>query len=300
MTRAIRLQGLAFCMLAAAVMRWSVEHDVDQSRESLLFIAIAISLFGVPHGALDPLLASREFSLTSAWRWAAFGAVYAALAASVIAVWWWQPTAFLTIFLIISALHFSGDPAPGTARITRTLFGACILVLPAWRHEATVALLFAQLTNPSTAALITPALHVLAFPVFVVTLICAAAELRGSALTALEVTMAVILMAVAPPLIAFTTYFCTMHGARHLLRTVQADLAHSSPRQLASLIAPVAVVSGGAVWLVTMGEATSVDARVIRLLFVGLAALTVPHMLLIEPRRFRRPTDVRAPMQIGA
>ena len=105
-------------------------------------------------------------------------------------------------------------------------------------------------------------------------------------LTALEITAVSGLALLTPPLVAFTVFFCGMHSARHILRT--ADYSGRSEVRLLAVAAllpmlGVLAASAGAWYFL---QDTALDARVIQIVFVGLAALTVPHMALVERVRF--------------
>ena len=110
---------------------------------------------------------------------------------------------------------------------------------------------------------------------------------RGHVLVAAEAAATVIVAVTAPPLVGFTVYFCGMHSARHLLRT--ADRVQLSWRQLALLAClPLVgtVATGFLAWRLLAH--LPMDVVMIRVVFIGLAALTVPHMAIVERARFAR------------
>ena len=77
-----------------------------------------------------------------------------------------------------------------------------------------------------------------------------------------------------------------MHGARHILRSASL-MPRTGARLALECVGPmVAVVIAGALaW--RFGGVMEADSGVVRILFVGLAALTAPHMALVEPVRLR-------------
>lgn len=98
--------------------------------------------------------------------------------------------------------------------------------------------------------------------------------------------LAVVLLALsATPLIAFTAYFCGMHSARHVIRTYHYANQTSLGLLVSVAAAPMllVLVAASTVWLFLDHSAPS--QSVTRFLFVGSAALTVPHMLLVEQVR---------------
>ena len=121
----------------------------------------------------------------------------------------------------------------------------------------------------------------------IITVLVLAAIFEGSRnwLTGLEVVAVGALSLFAPPLIAFTVFFCAMHSARHILRTTIYAGRSSVLYLLAASAAPMIAVIIAAVFAWRFLGNTPVDARIIQIVFVGLAALTVPHMALVEQVR---------------
>lgn len=278
MSRAERVQGCVFCLGALGAVGLSLLGRLSPAVE-LWAVAAAVVVFGVPHGALDPVLARARAQWTAA-RWAGFWLGYAALAALVVAVWAGAPALFLAGFLLVSAAHFAGDPAPGAPWPVRVLHGGAPLVLPAFLHGAEVEGLFALLAGPGAAAAAVAVLAPLSGPWLVACLCMAIVRRRADPWGSGELLCLALLATVAPPLVGFAVFFCLCHSARHVLRTAEGVGAPVS-RILLQTAAPMAVVVGGgaAAWLLLDG--VPVDARVMQVVFVGLASLTVPHMLVV-------------------
>jgi hypothetical protein len=105
---------------------------------------------------------------------------------------------------------------------------------------------------------------------------------KDQLLGALEIGCVVILSVTATPLVSFTLFFCGMHSARHILRTIDYS-GRASKRVLlmAGLLPMIGVlIVSAAAWYFLKG--VPLEARIIEIVFVGLAALTVPHMILVE------------------
>lgn len=277
-----RRQGLIFgcaaCLAAAAA--GALGRCPPQFE--LIVLAALILVLGVPHGAMDTLFAQRLYGLRTVWDWTRFTVGYLVLAGLVVAAWSWAPTAFLVGFLLISVAHFSGDPAEGTPWISRILYGGAVLVLPAGLHQAEMSGLFAQLVGPESASAVMPVLGWLVWPWALGLLVAIGERSVRDRLTAFELAAVGILSFVAPPLLAFTLFFCGMHGARHILRAFRYS-GRDSWRFLGwvALLPMIGVGLGSAAAWYFLQDAP-LDARVVQIVFVGLAALTVPHMVLVE------------------
>jgi len=124
-------------------------------------------------------------------------------------------------------------------------------------------------------------------------LVGAAFALRRRPTDALEILLAATLALVAPPLVFFVLYFCALHSARHLRHGFAEERGGG---RLALLITVVYTV----VPILAVGILTAVFAGdfapggslasdwIIRLVFIGLAALTVPHMMVIAVSELRQ------------
>ncbi len=278
----LRLQGLVFCCGAILLAAMAASLGQISSQIELLVIASLILVLGVPHGALDTIFASQIYGIDSLRGWICFGSIYLLLSALVVGIWLLQPAIFLLAFLFISAFHFSGDPVEGTPWPTRALYGGAVVILPAALHAVETARLFSLLAGESAADLVMPWLGLLSWPWLLGLILAAIQRSRTDWLTALELFSVATLSVLAPPLLSFTLFFCTMHSARHILRTINYSAQSSRLFVLAAALLPmfgVLIVSLIAWYFL---QSTPLDARIVQIVFVGLAALTVPHMALVE------------------
>jgi len=285
-TAVLRGQGFAFSLAAMLVAASSVLLERPERWVELAAVAVAVALFGVPHGGLDTVFARQLHGLRGLRDWGVFVLSYSLLAAAVVGVWLVAPVAFLLGFLLISAVHFSGDPQASTRGVSRALYGGAGIVLPTGLHGDEVGELFGLLAGTEAAGLVTPVLAALALPWLAALAIAAVAEAARSPRTSMEFLAVGALMLLAPPLTAFAVFFCGMHSARHILRTFDwAARPGRWPMMASGLLPTLAVMVGGAaIWW--WRDDVPFDAQVVQLVFVGLAALTVPHMALVERVRF--------------
>jgi Brp/Blh family beta-carotene 15,15'-monooxygenase len=101
----------------------------------------------------------------------------------------------------------------------------------------------------------------------------------------IELLSVALLLTLAPPLFGFTLFFCGMHSARHVLRTRDYSHAGTLRSLLGVALLPMAVTASGVAVAWWLSDGVPLDIRLAQLLFVGLAALTVPHMILVEQVR---------------
>jgi Brp/Blh family beta-carotene 15,15'-monooxygenase len=147
----VRTQGLIFSIVALLLALLSTQFTLSESLPLLLILSIIILLFGVPHGALDPIFAQRIFGVSGLFGWALFAILYVGLAACVVLFWYVFPVVWLVCFLLISVWHFSADLAPGTLRLARLSYGSAVIVLPVFRFSNELTVLFSFLIDTSAS-----------------------------------------------------------------------------------------------------------------------------------------------------
>jgi beta-carotene 15,15'-dioxygenase len=289
---AVRWQGLAFCLACGLAIPTQYAMGRYEPQTELLAVAIIIVVLGVPHGALDSVFAEQLYKVRTVRDWALFGLAYAMPVAAVVAIWHWLPLVFLIGFLAISAVHFSGDPENGTPWLVRIFYGGAPVIFPALFHFAEVEALFRLLTELQTAAQVTDVLHLLAWPWLLGLVVTIAIQWKQDRFGALETAVVAAVTALMPPLVGFALFFCGMHSARHILRTAARFTTIPLSTLLRATIFPMVVtlVTAAVCWGL-LRDAT-ISEQIMQLLFVGLAAVTVPHMMLVDTARWAR---MRAP-----
>lgn len=271
-------------------------------------LVLVVALLGLPHGAADVLVARRAFRprLGRIWQ-PLFAVAYLGPAAGVIVLWWQAPLVALAGFLLIAIWHFGeGDaPAPvGAGRcvgraMSIMLHGALPVAAPIVLRPAEVAVAFAALIPGHGAETVTATLTWLGVPLGVLLAALPAwlaiAWLRGrdmgerqAAAGSLGESLLLIgLFAALPPPLAFAAYFGLWHAPRHSLELAAAldpaDPARGLADSLRAAIGPtlMTIAAATAAWLVLAAHGPP-TAAALQTVFIGLAALTVPHMLL-EP-----------------
>jgi Brp/Blh family beta-carotene 15,15'-monooxygenase len=282
MNTLLRKQSTLFCIVALAIAAFAPLLPPIDNTAGLLIVGSFILLLGVPHGALDPVFASQLYGIHSAGGWFIFGLCYSVVAGLVVLFWLAAPTPFLLIFLVASAVHFSGDLDPKVPMLTKVLYGGAMVVLPALLHPAAIESLFTMLVGTPGAHGITHCLQWLAWP-WLTGLTLAAINLRRRlARPALELATLGCLVLAAPPLYAFTVFFCLMHGARHILRTVVYAGDIPARRLIAVNALPMTLVFAALILVATHVVRQPFNVTIVRTIFVGLAALTAPHMAMVE------------------
>jgi Brp/Blh family beta-carotene 15,15'-monooxygenase len=262
------------------------------SNASLLAIA-AILLIGVPHGGLDGAVARRVGWPGGAVPWILFHLIYLLLAASVAALWWLYPLPSLIFFLLISALHFgSSDIRHINAPSARSSWvpliahsGLVVIAIPVFQSTA-VEPLFALLVGADNSLWLLKQIDFLLLPwaaCLTAYLIYSVYQPRWRT-ALLNLGLLTCLAYLLPPLVSFALYFCLWHSRSHMQRIWQS-LALDKRRRSAIetlVYSLLAYIAAGLYFALQRETGSAPTAMLVQLTFIGLAALTVPHMLLID------------------
>ena len=248
-----------------------------------------IVMIGLPHGAYDGAVAIHLGIIKRFSSFVKFMIIYVALAALVVAIWMIAPIISLIIFLTISMLHFgAGDikNGQGVLGFSEALaHGGLAIVGISQFHRSEVDEIFSYLINSDTTY-VWLAIDILTVATIFAIITCALQALNNSkwSVTVLELLLLGIIYAVAPPLLGFAIYFCCVHSARHFRKiyaSIKQSVSTTSIRNQAILFTSISWIAAGiAFWM--FADFANPGPTIMRITFIGLAALTVPHMLLID------------------
>ena len=279
--RRTQFHSIFFSLLALVAIVLSWQLSAMSQAPILVILVILITVLGVPHGALDILFAKEYWQLNSTKNWMSFLIGYSLLACLVVGFWLWAPVLFFIGFIVISIFHFADDLPGKTPFIVRMLYGGAIVVLPALLHQQQIAELFSYFITTQNANNLANIMHFLAFiwsaGIIASYFVC----LKANKYTCLEIVSVSLLALLATPLVAFTIYFCAMHSARHLFRSDIYLSSTTKKLKLTALVFPTIFVFIAAAFCWPLLQNQAPNIKLIQLLFVTLAALTVPHMLLL-------------------
>ncbi len=247
-------------------------------------LAVLVVLTGLPHGGLDPFVAKQRGLWSSLRGLSLFGTVYVAIAAAVVGVWLLAPTISLSLFLMASAWHFGGDwcEEPGCRRWA---IGSLIIGLPALFHAHEVEHIYGVIAGVHASQIVLPQalIAVVAAGTLIVTSVRSTAALDASRTRWLDLIILVGLAAALPPIIYFMVYFCALHSPLHLSKTLQNydRIERRHAISFSAMFTSLTLLVALGVYLLLPQNITLQDAT-LQMVFIGLGALTVPHLLLID------------------
>jgi Brp/Blh family beta-carotene 15,15'-monooxygenase len=277
-----------FLLLSSTIILSNIVSNILEVQLShstqIVALLIAVAVTGLPHGALDPLVARRAKLWRRGSGLLAFSLLYVFIAGAVFYLWVLFPGTTLAILLALSVWHFSGDWRAALPRSRCVAAATAVISAPAFWHHSEVVELFSYLA-PAHAQLLASFMYCLA-PVSLLSLVIVLGRARNKIPkiemnTPLLIELGVLMLAAAllSPLVYFLVYFCLLHSPRHLLAVTRG-------------FERIEVISYGVIFtLLSLSLAlvtffllpdTGLDERLAQIVFIGLLALTVPHMLITE------------------
>lgn len=251
---------------------------------------LAVVLIGLPHGAMDGAVALAMGYGRSYARLAGFLILYVLIAIAVVMFWLKLPEVALFGFLLLSVWHFgSGDSQKDLTLILRILqsisHGGLIVFGISMADHDTADLIFGWLIFGDTARLWYwfDLIVWLWWPCLALYVASGIVETRLYRRFG-ELAGLAIVIAIMPALTSFAIYFCLVHTPRHMARVLTMLKDVISLRLVITLTLIFTVMSwltGGIIFL-ALNKGIGIAPASMMVVFIGLAALTVPHSLLID------------------
>jgi Brp/Blh family beta-carotene 15,15'-monooxygenase len=246
-----------------------------------------VVILGVPHGSLDVLFARQTYQLIHISKWIKFLSLYMASCLLIITLWLLAPGLFFVAFLVLSAIHFSDDINLPGHQLLKLSYGFAIISLPSLVNGEELINLYGMIVDAELArqiVLISKYVSLFLLPVLFLLFYINKVNFRSQ----LEIISISILFILSTPILAFTVYFCLMHSARHLVRSRFFLGGFQRQQFICALILPTiaVIVMGFGIWHFKLTP--SFERDLIQIIFVGLAALTVPHAWVLNKAKFSK------------
>ena len=272
-------EGLVFAAVTLLLLLLTILGQAPGLSTSIVLLVVGVVLFGLPHGALDPLVARRVLGTNSMTGLLFFLLGYAFVAAVYGLVWWWSAPVGLATFLGISAYHFGTDWGQRGSLLTRCAYGLAIVTLPVLRHASDTQHIYAVL-SPASAQRIVQFSQSIAIPAALATSVAAVAHWRVRRRDVFEFVCILIGALFLQPILYFSCYFCFLHSPRHLFETAR-DQGLTSISTIARAAAPATLAPVLLACIFYSRTASrGLNESLLQITFIGLAILTVPHMIL--------------------
>ena len=246
-----------------------------------------IATIGVSHGSLDHLKGIKLLKIFNIQNKLSFYFIYILISLIVICSWLIFPLFTLSTFLIIAAYHFGKeDSVFGKIRKFKLsnlflfLKGSLIILSPLYFHTDETIKIFEILDvkfNQYNDNLIMILIGLCLVSNFFIN--------KYIFLSLLDSLTVIFLNVNFEPLLAFTIYFCFLHSIRHSLSLIESINSKNFKKGLVSFLKkalPLTIVTT-LVFLIAialLNKYSSLDYAILKVVFIGLASLTFPHILL--------------------
>ena len=267
---------------------------------SPLVCLLLILIIGVSHGSLDHIKGRKLLKIFQINNIITFYTSYFLLAVTIIILWVLLPTVVLIAFLIVASFHFGKEDTQflidNNSYLNQFLFflkGSLVILAPLYFNFNETVSIFKLLLIENESFY--QSLNVIENNNFLIIGIVLSAlssiilffkkfELKKFTIFFDYFSIIIINMHFSP-LIAFTIYFCFLHSIRHSISLI-TELDQESLRNgllvFIKKATPLTILTAifCLIGLYFLNNNYNLDSAILKLIFIGLASLTFPHILL--------------------
>ena len=267
---------------------------------SPLICLLLILSIGISHGSLDNVKGEKLLKILEINNNSIFYLLYSLITVAVIVLWMIFPTICLIIFLIVASYHFGKEDTQfliiANSYSNQILFfikGSLIILAPIYFHfDETINIFKLLLVNNENFYYLLDFIetnNILLFGIILSTLAHIILfgknfEIKKFAIF-FDYFSILILNFYFSPLLAFTVYFCFLHSVRHsitlILELDNHDLGSGFKKFLKKAL-PLTILTAivSLIGLYFLNNTYNLDSSILKIIFIGLASLTFPHILL--------------------
>ena len=258
-----------------------------QAKNITIVCFFLIATIGVSHGSLDNFKGNKLLKILKIKNKFLFYLIYIFVSLAVIGSWLIFPLLTLAIFLIVAAYHFGKEDSVfgkvnkfKLLNLLLFLKGSLIILAPLYFHYYETIQIFEIL-----------GVKLIQYNISLIIILMSLSLIsnffinKNILLSLLDSFTVIILNMNFEPLLAFTVYFCFLHSIRHSLSLVQDINSKNLKKGLISFLKkafPLTIVTafGFVIAVFLLNEYYLLDSAILKVIFIGLASLTFPHILL--------------------
>ena len=267
---------------------------------SPLICLLLILTIGVSHGSLDHVKGKKLFNILNISKISIFYFSYILIAILVIIIWIIIPFISLMCFLLVASYHFGKEDTlfliNENSYFNQLLFflkGLLIIIAPMFFHfNETIAIFKLLLVDNeifySTLEFI-EVNKILPIAIILSSLSSICLFLRKFEIKKfiifLDYFSILVLNYYLTPLVAFTAYFCFLHSIRHsitLIHEIDKNDFKNGLKIFGQKALPLTVLTAifCLIGLYLLNNNYDFNSSILKIIFIGLASLTFPHILL--------------------
>ncbi len=262
--------------------------------EPIILCLFLILILGISHGALDNIKGKKLLRFFGFKSIISFYFIYIFISIFIIVLWLIFPNAVLLLFLVVAAYHFGKEDTVFIfkknfllSEILLFLKGSSVIIAPLLfqRDKTNEVFEILNFNIFDTPFLNDQVLFILLSLSFLSSLYISNKKNNNlKAIMILDFSSLIILNFFLTPILAFTVYFCFLHSIRHSI-TLIFELDKSFKLGLKKFVnkaIPLTLVTG-IIFLFAiyfLNNFYNLDEAIYKVIFIGLASLTFPHILL--------------------
>ena len=262
--------------------------------EPIIFCLFLILILGISHGALDNIKGKKLFKLFGYKSSIYFYLTYILISILIILSWLVFPNTVLLIFLVVASYHFGKEDTVFFFKrkflISEFLFflkGSSIILVPLLLKRTETIEIFRILNFNvfETSFFSNQFLVIILFFSFVSSLyISLGKNTNLIGIMIMDFFSLFILNFFLTPILAFTLYFFFLHSISHSIKLIfELDKSFKAGlKKFVSKAIPLTLVTG-IIFLISiffLNNFYKLDEAIYKVIFIGLASLTFPHILL--------------------
>ncbi len=260
---------------------------------SLLIISLLLILsIGISHGSLDHIKGKKLLKILGFKSLAIFYISYVIIGLITIIIWLLFPKFLLFLFLIVAAFHFGKEDSDFISKnknfeLIYLFKGSLVIISPLLFHKNETLTIFKSLNfDISTNILINnEILYLFIFLSFISNIILSLNKSFDiKSLLLMDFLSILILNYFLNPVLAFTFYFCFLHSIRHsisLIKEINTNLKKGLPIFIKKALPLTIITIFGYIFAIyILNNYNELNDSIYKVIFIGLASLTFPHILL--------------------
>ena len=277
-----------------------IAFQIDYFSISPLICLLLILIIGVSHGSLDNLKGRKLFQILRIDNFFIFYLSYILISLIVIILWIIIPFVSLMIFLIVASHHFGKEDTQfliiENSNYNQLLFflkGSLIILAPMYFHFDETISIFKLLLieNESFYEFLSfvETNQILLYCIILSTLSSILLFAKNFELKKFTIFFdyfsILIINYYLSPLLAFTIYFCFLHSVRQgisLMSELDNDNLTNGLKIFTKKALPLTILTAIFCFLglYLLNNTYNFDSSILKIIFIGLASLTFPHILL--------------------
>ena len=274
-----------FCIFLSA-------FDYLRNNSLLLVSLLFILSIGISHGALDHIKGKKLLKILGFKSSVVFYIGYIFVGLTTIIMWLLFPKLLLFLFLLIAAFHFGKEDSEFINKrknfeLIYFFKGSLIIISPLLFHKNETLSIFKSLNfDISTSFLINnEILYLFILLSFISNIFLSLNKsFDAKSLLFMDFLSILILNYFLNPVLAFTFYFCFLHSIRHsisLIKEINTNLKKGLPIFIKKALPLTIITIFGYIFaLYILNNYNELNESIYKVIFIGLASLTFPHILL--------------------